>query len=437
MIAVSSWGRLSSEQHTVTAFRDVEEAVRRMRIEAGAEKGLAWGMGRSYGDVPLNPGGTLWAMRSLDRMHDFDEETGRLTVEAGVLLSEIQELFVDRGWLLAVTPGTRWVTVGGAIANDVHGKNHAAYGSFGEHVISLTLLRTDGQVIECGPRQLPDWFSATVGGLGLTGVILKATLQLKKVPGPWLATEDVSFETIAEFDELSDRSDVIFEHTVSWIDCLTGKGRGRGIFSRGNHAPAPEEWKTPGQGLLQVPFPLPFSVINRLSVRAFNSFYFHMKKLAARQGATHYLPFFYPLDGIGEWSRIYGPKGFFQYQSVVPREAGQEATERMLAEIAASREGSFLTVLKTFGGKPSVGMLGFPMAGITLAVDFPNRGADTLALFDRLDAIVREAGGRLYPAKDARMSAQMFQEGYPRLEEFDRYRDRGISSAFSRRVMGW
>ncbi len=436
MRPVSAWGRLSQDAHDVVPLLDPVQAAGRIR--ASAWPGLAHGLGRSYGDVGLNPGGTLWLASGLDRFLSFDEATGRLVCEAGVALRDIQRLAVPRGWMLPVTPGTRWVTVGGAIANDVHGKNHHAQGSFGDHVLGIRLVRTDGQVIECGPRLQAPWFAATVGGLGLTGVIVQAEIQLRRVQGPWLAAQTVPFAGLGEFFRLSDASEAGWEYTVAWIDCLSASGRG--LFMRANHGgaalqsgarPVPKAHKH------AVPFVPPVSLVNRLSLRPFNAAYYHLKKWRAGRNVVHYEPFFYPLDNLLEWNRLYGPKGFYQYQSVVPAEAGRDATQAMLQAIARSGEGSFLAVLKTFGKRRSPGMLGFPRPGVTLALDFPNRGARTHGLLERLDAIVREAGGGIYPAKDARMPRDLFESAYPRLPEFAQYRDPGISSALSRRLMGY
>ncbi|WP_321919161.1 FAD-binding oxidoreductase [Paraburkholderia tropica] len=435
MRPVSSWGRLSADAHEVVPLPDLKTAPSLLR---GAQApGVAHGMGRSYGDECLNPGGLLWTTTGLDHLIGFDPETGRLECEAGVLLRDIQRLFIPRGWMLPVTPGTQLVTVGGAIANDVHGKNHHAAGSFGDHVHKLSLARTDGEIIECGPDLRPEWFAATVGGLGLTGVILKTQLQLRRTAGPWLDTETLPFTELAEFFRLSDESEATWEHTVSWIDCV-GRAAGRGLFMRANPAArgAAADQALPRAKSLAMPFVPPVSLVNRASLPAFNAAYFHLKVWRAGRALAHYEPFFYPLDSISDWNRMYGPKGFYQYQSVVPRESGLDATKAMLDEIARSGGGSFLAVLKTFGNRYPVGMLSFPQPGVTLALDFPNLGERTLKLFERLDAIVREAGGRIYAAKDARMPRDLFEAGYPALTEFSKFRDPGISSGLSRRLMG-
>ncbi len=432
MKPISAWGRLSAHPHRVISLRDPSSA--RAFICNGPHPGVAYGMGRSYGDVGLNPEGTIWMTTELDHFVAFDDATGRLVCEAGVLLRDIQRLVIPRGWILPVTPGTQLVTVGGAIANDVHGKNHHVHGSFGDHVMSLEIIRTNGESIRCGPDEQTDWFAATVGGLGLTGVIVQAEIQLNRVAGPWLTTETVPYANLDEFFLLADDSEAHWEHTVSWIDCIS-KGGGRGVFMRGNSTdvgcrPAPNGRK------LTVPIVPPVSLVNRLSLRPFNIAYYHLKKWRAGKAVSHYESFFYPLDNLLEWNRMYGPKGFFQYQSVVPREVGQDAVQAMLKEIARSGDGSFLAVLKTFGNRRSVGMMSFPQPGVTLALDFPNHDERTYKLMERLDAIVREAEGRLYLAKDARMPRGLFEAGYPRLSEFMKYRDPGISSGLSRRLMG-
>jgi FAD/FMN-containing dehydrogenase len=434
MARVNSWGRLNHLEHQVEVLKSSDEAPELLRK---AHPGIAFGMGRSYGDVCLNPGGILWKTSALNKLISFDSSSGRLTCEAGVLLRDIQKVFVPKGWMLPVTPGTQMVTVGGAIANDIHGKNHHVYGSFSDQVISMSLLRTDGQLIEASHTACTDWFAATVGGLGLTGVVLRAELQLRRVKSPWLDAETVPYDTLEEFFQLAAASELDWEHTVSWIDCIN-KGGGRGVFLRANHDTHPERGgPEPDSKRRTMPIVPPISLVNKLSLRPFNSAYYHLNKRNAGLKRVHYEPFFYPLDNLLEWNRMYGPKGFFQYQSVVPFEGAADTIRAQLDVIAQAGEGSFLAVLKTFGDRPSKGMLSFPQPGVTLALDFPNRGDKTQRLFEKLNAIITEAGGRIYPAKDACMPVQLFQAGYPRLNEFLEYRDPGISSAMSRRLMGY
>ena len=392
---------------------------------------LPRGNGRSYGDSCLSDGGTLVDIRGIDRFLDFDPATGRLSCEAGVLLGEILDLVVPKGWFLPVTPGTQLVTVGGAIANDVHGKNHHRRGSFGGHVQSLELLRTDGQRIVCGPDVEPEWFRATVGGLGLTGLITRATLQLVPVPGPWLEVESLRFSGLDAFFTLAADSDRTHEYTVAWIDCLaSGRDLGRGVFFRANHTASDKLPDKPRA--LRVPITPPLSPVNGLSLRLFNELYYRLPR--APRSVQHYLSYFYPLDSILDWNRLYGPRGFVQYQCVVPPDAAPASLRRILDLISASGRGSFLAVLKMFGDVPGRGLLSFPRPGATLALDFPFAGVPTLSLLDDLDRVVMDARGAVYPAKDARMSGEVFRRGFPAWRELEARRDPRVMSAFWRRV---
>lgn len=433
MSKVSSWGRLSAFDHELVVPSSTASVP--PALAASPLPGLPLGNARSYGDECLNPGGTLWSSRRLDRFLAFDPETGHLTCEAGVLLRDIQQAFVPRGWMLPVVPGTELITVGGAIANDVHGKNHHVEGTFGDQIISFDLARTDALVTHCSRTENADLFAATIGGMGLTGFITTAELRLRRIPGPWLDAETVPYEGVDEFFALSDFSEAGWEHTVSWIDCLSGS-KGRGLFLRAR--PAADQSGTPRDKKSKaMPIVPPVSLVNGLSLRPFNFAYYTANAMKRGIQRVHYRSYHHPLDSLHHWNRMYGPSGFYQYQSVVPRPVARDATVEMLQAIAKSGEGSFLAVLKNFGDKPSVGLMSFPMPGATLALDFPNRGERTLALFARLDAIVAEAGGRLYTAKDARMPKDLFVSGYPNLPQFLQHRDRGISSALSRRLMGY
>ncbi len=397
---------------------------------------LPFGNGRSYGDVCLNEAGTLLLARGLDRFIRFDPVSGVLECEAGVLLSEIIELAVPRGWFPPVTPGTALLTVGGAIANDVHGKNHHRSGSFGHHVLEFELQRSDGQVRRCGPSLNREWFVATLGGLGLTGLIRTARLQLRRVPGVWIEGDSHRFSDLEEFFALAAQSDIDYEYTVAWLDCASpGANLGRGVFMRGNHVPHPTP--TPRHRKPRsVPFTLPFCPVTSASVRCFNELYYRRPGAQASRTRWHYQPFLFPLDSLQHWNRLYGPHGFLQYQCVLPGAPAVTTAplQDLLHQIAASGLGSFLVVLKQFGDRPSLGLLSFPRAGATLALDFPNRGARTLRLLEDLDAITRSAGGAVYPAKDARMSALSFQRYFPQWQQLQPFIDPKFSSSFWRRV---
>jgi FAD/FMN-containing dehydrogenase len=405
---------------------------------------LPYGNGRSYGDSNLNPGGALLRTRLLNRFISFDRATGLLTCESGVLLSEILQLCVPQGWFLPVTPGTQFVTVGGAIANDVHGKNHHTTGSFGNHLVCLELLRSDGSRRVCSDDENPEWFAATIGGLGLTGLITWAQLRLRTVANPYIDSESIRFHSLEEFFEISHACERNHEYTVSWIDCASsGKRLGRGLFNLGNHSPVAMDAaavpsaldRTPAQRVRRVPITPPMSLINGLTLRAFNAAYFHSQRGDCLRMLQHYRPFFYPLDAVLEWNRVYGPRGFFQYQCVVPPDNSLAVIRELLTVIARSGMGSFLAVLKQFGTVASKGMMSFPMPGTTLALDFPNEGDRLHMLFDGLDGIVLSNGGRLYPAKDGRMGPGVFKAGYARWPEFKQYVDPRFSSGFWRRVM--
>ena len=396
---------------------------------------LPFGNGRSYGDSCLNPGGLLIDPSGLDRFIAFDAESGVLRCEAGMLFSEILRLLVPRGWFLPVTPGTRFVTVGGAIANDVHGKNHHRAGSFGHHVRRFELLRSDGTRLVCSPDENPDWFTATIGGLGLTGLILWAEIALKPIAAPEMEAETIRFSHLDEFFELSHASHNGYEYTVAWIDSLKpARGGTRGLFFRANHAESRGVPVTPPRPLPGLPFTPPFSLLPRQAVALFNALTYRAPR--RRRARVHYEKFFYPLDAVPSWNRLFGRKGFYQYQCVVPYENGKEVVRELLARVARTGEGSFLSVLKVFGDRASLGWLSFPRPGVTLALDLPDRGQCTLSRLDSLDEVTMAAGGAIYPAKDARMSAEIFRRGFPRWKEFDAYRDPAFMSSFWRRVTG-
>lgn len=354
-----------------------------------------------------------------------------------MLLSEILELCVPHGWFLPVSPGTKYVTLGGAIANDVHGKNHHVSGTFGCHVMRFELLRSDGCRLLCSPQENSDWFAASIGGLGLTGLITCAEIQLKPTANPWLETETHKFTNLDGFFSLSDASNHDYEYTVAWVDCAAkGKSLGRGLFMRGNHAPAGATVPR-GYGRRQwaIPVSPPISLITPLTLKAFNWLYYQRQRHPVVRTLTHYDPYFYPLDSISNWNLIYGPRGLLQYQCVIPPATAQAGIAEIMGRVAASGKGSFLAVLKQFGDRPSPGMMSFPRPGTTLALDFPNAGESTFRLLSELDEVVANAGGAVYPAKDARMSGKHYKQYFPNWLKFKDFVDPKFSSSFWRRVM--
>lgn len=396
---------------------------------------LPRGNGCSYGDSCLNHEGNLLLARPLDRFISFDPSNGILRCEPGVTLEEVIAIALPHRWFLPVTPGTGRVTVGGAIANDVHGKNHHRMGTFGCHVTAFELLRSDGSRHVLRADSERGLFDATIGGLGLTGLVTWAELQLRRVSGPMVDFECIRFGRLEDFFALSMESEADYEYTVAWIDCLArGKSLGRGCFFRGNHASqAHHSGSGRRRAALSIPVKPPFPIINRMGLRLFNAFYYWRQSAKSRSSLAHYRDFFYPLDGLGDWNRLYGPRGFMQHQSVLPPETARDAVAELLAEASGS-VGSFLVVLKEFGAIASPGMLSFPRRGTTLALDFANNGRRVLDLLDRMNRIVEAAGGAVYPAKDARMSARVFRAGYPRWHEFSEWIDPRFSSGFWRRV---
>ena len=397
---------------------------------------LAFGQGRSYGDTCLNDGGILLDTSSLSSIISFDRQHGVIRCEAGTTLAEILELIVPHRWFVPVIPGTRHVSVGGAIAHDVHGKNHHRAGTFGCYVRQFELLRSSGERFVCSPTQHTELFRATIAGMGLTGLITWAEFQLKPIDSPNIAIERVPFASLDQFYSLAAASDQDYEYTVAWLDCGSGGSRvGRGILTRGNPAKTdqPVTRKVEGARLARVPFDAPGFILNRLTVRLLHAFYYRLQSRQAAKEIVPYEPFFFPLDAVANWNRIYGRRGFFQYQCVVPHDE-REAIEEILARITRSGLTAVLAVLKTFGEVASPGMLSFPRPGITLAVDFPNQGTRILRLLDELDEVTRAARGAVYPAKDARMSAQSFQSYFPSWKTFARYIDPKFSSSFWRRV---
>jgi len=432
MTRVQSWGRYPVFDQSTYPLRWQDDAW-----PAVPQNGLlAHGQGRSYGDVALNQDGTLLMTDSMNRFIAFEREQGLLRCEAGVSFAEVLSLIVPHGWFLPVTPGTKFVSVGGAVANDVHGKNHHQAGTFGRYITQIGLRRSDDELIILSPNQNPELFRATIGGLGLTGLMVWVEFSLKKINSLHLDQECERFDNLAQFFRLSESAAQDWEYTVAWVDCLArGAGTGRGIFYRANHAGGGKSGSKAidySRTRLAMPFDLPGLVLNRASIGVFNRFYY--RRPMFRKKRVHFDPFFYPLDKIAHWNRMYGKRGFFQYQCVIPSEDAQSAMSEMLQTIAKSGQGSFLSVLKVFGDVTSPGMLSFPRPGVTLALDFANRGDRTLDLLTRLDAITVGAGGAVYPAKDARMSAQHFQQYYPQWREFSQYIDPAFSSSFWRRV---
>ena len=454
-LKLSGWGRypaLDCRVERLHGWRDLPGL-----IERGGSL-IARGNGRSYGDAALNPDLTL-SMLAMNRMLAFDTETGLLTCEAGVLLADILTTFVPRGWFPPVVPGTKFVTVGGMIAADVHGKNHHRDGTFGAHVQSLTLATADGEMRECSRTENANLFRATIGGMGLTGVILAASFRLRPIETAFVTEETLATrnldEAMALFEESGD-----WPYSVAWIDCLArGAKLGRALLTRGAFTDrsalpprlVPHALRPAPAGRFRVPLDAPSSLLNPFSISSFNALYY--RRGQARAGTlgrrargdhkqserhVHFDSFFFPLDRIEAWNRLYGRRGFVQYQCLLPKKESAVGMAALLERVATAGQGSFLAVLKLFGPAGD-GLMSFPMEGFTLALDFPLRDG-TLALLDELDEITNHHGGRVYLAKDACCAPERVRDGYPGFAAFQAMRAEaageahGFASELSRRL---
>ena len=436
---VAGWGR-----HPVTRGR--VERPEDLSLPEDGEPLVPRGLGRAYGDaaLPAAPGGLVLESTRADRIRSFEPATGRLHCEAGLSLAEVLRLFVPRGWFPPVTPGTKFVTVGACVACDVHGKNHHRDGSFGNYVDRLTLRTASGRLVECGPDRERELFLATVGGMGLTGLIVEVTLRLRRIESPWIVLETQGVAGLDAMLEGLRLSATHWPYTVGWIDCLArGRDLGRGILMRGRHATQVEAGTRgrPRPALpLRVPFDAPEWLLNPLFMRWFNRLYAWSHGTALKRRIVSHDAFFYPLDAVGQWNRLYGRRGFLQYQCVLPRAAGPRPVAGLLERLAVAGAASFLAVIKDCG-PASDAYLSFPMEGTTLALDLPNRGAVTEALVHDLNGTVIEHGGRVYLAKDAVTRAEDFARMMPRLGEWRAVRDRWdpehrFRSALSVRLFG-
>jgi len=419
---LAGWGKYPRAVCEVSRPETAKE-VRDSVAEAGAAGSIARGLGRSYGDPAVNEGGRVLELTKLDRYLGFDEATGTLTCEAGVSLGQIIADFAPRGWFPAVTPGTKFVTVGGCIANDVHGKAHHVDGCFSSCVESFRMLLASGEVAECSRETNPKLFWGTFGGMGLLGIVLDATLKLRKIETTFFRQKAVTARNLDELLDAIEENDAIYPYSVSWIDSLAvGKNLGRGVLTVGDHASlddlkpamraAPLRVSAPSP--LVVPFDLPSFTLSTFTIKILNVVLDQVQSHGA--SIAHYEKFFYPLDFVGEWNRGYGKRGFTQYQFVIPLDGGRERMRTILERIARSGCAPFLNVLKRFG-EANEAPLSFPFRGWTFAIDFPI--SDKLEpLLKDLDAIVLEAGGRIYLGKDAFVDAETFREMYPRADEW-------------------
>lgn len=438
-ILLSGWGRYPVEMCHVT------RPERYAHLVPAGGRCIARGLGRSYGDAAISTDATVILTERVNRLISFDDNSGVLCAEAGVTLKDILDVFVPRGWFPPVTPGTKFVSLGGCIAADVHGKNHHQAGSFSTCVLDIEVILADGSRRRCSPTQDADLYWATVGGMGLTGIISEVRLQMAPIHSAYILAEHRPARDLNHAMDLLDDPGLNSPYTVAWIDCLAGgRSLGRSIVMHGRHASRDElpgsvkdAYRPDTHKDRNLPVDFPSWVLNPSTVSVFNRIYYWMQGRKNRPFITDYNSFFYPLDNIGHWNRMYGKNGFVQYQCVIPTEHARIGLRALLREISSSRRTSFLAVLKRLGNE-GPGLLSFPTAGYTLALDLPLH-TDVLPLLRHLDDIVVSHGGRVYLAKDARLDADTFRKMYPRFPQWQRIKaacdpDNIFSSSLSRRL---
>jgi FAD/FMN-containing dehydrogenase len=407
---ISGWGRYPVIDSHLVLARDISQFRKNLR---DGFSGIVYANGRSYGDSALSDNVLLTS--GVNHIVRFDEEHGIVSCEAGVLLADLMEVFVPKGWFMPVTPGTKFVTVGGAIASDVHGKNHHHDGCFSNFIVDFELLLPNGDIVTCSKDNNNELFRATCGGMGLTGIILKARLQLKKIVSAFMDVTTIKAQSLSEVLELFDEHEGA-SYSVAWLDCLKkGNQFGRSLLMLGEHAES-GSLKSRQSKPLTVPVEVPGFVLNNYSISLFNHFYYQKAKTTKTHSTESIDKYFYPLDGIHRWNRLYGKRGFVQYQFVIPRDNGKEGLAKILAEIVDSKKASFLSVLKLFGPENS-NFLSFPIEGYTMALDFAVKPG-VWQFLDGLDELVLQYGGRIYLAKDARMSESVFKQSYPQWKKF-------------------
>lgn len=415
---VQNWGRYPAVNAEVFSFRNITELK---QFVSSTSRFITRGSGLSYGDASLAP--VILSTLRYNKILAFNKAEGIIRCESGVTLSELLKVVVPAGWFLPVVPGTKNITVGGAVAADVHGKNHHVEGSFTRYVSQLSLLMHNGDVLDCSREENSETFHSTCGGMGLTGVVLDVEIRLKKVTTAYVTQRNMVVPNLRKLIE-GLKANEQSTYSVAWVDCLaSGKDLGRGVVMLGEHAQVDDlplrdrefPLKLHKKAKLRIPIDMPSFLLNGLTIGAFNSLYYHFHRMARKEFTAHYDSFFFPLDFMLDWNKLYGKRGMLQYQFVIPFGDGEAVLSRILAKISKSRMASFLSVLKLLG--PGEHPLSFPMPGYTLAMDFPVT-EQLFPLLNELDKIVAGAGGRIYLAKDSRMNLETFANGYPEISRF-------------------
>jgi len=430
---LESWGRLSK-----LSYKFVEPtsqvSITEILLSYGKDEKLAIGSSLSYGDVGLNSNGLVVSTRNLDRLIQADWSSGVIRAEAGITFDQILNICVPRGWFLPVVPGTKFITLGGAVANDVHGKNHGVAGTFGCHIKKIGLAVPNGDLVELSLYEKPDLFRATIAGLGLTGIIVWVEFSLKKISSSLLEIQTLRMRSLDDYFRISQQS-IEWEHTIAWVDCLAkGSSFGRGVYMRARHLQ-----NTPisshSRQRIRVPNKFPINLLNVNNSKIFNALFWNWN-LFSTSRISHYNKFFFPLDSLGSWNQLYGPLGFYQHQSVIPKHCSEKGIEELLKLTSNKGQGSFFAALKNFGSTISPGLMSFPMQGTTFGVDIPNTGIKSLQVLCQLSEVVELFGGRVYPAKDAVMQRNQFRKFYPEWQSVDKFRENKFNSNFWRRVVG-
>lgn len=432
---VTSWGRFPQAKHISAAAPEwrghlINEVQQHDSL-------LAYGLGRSYGDVCLNDGAALVRMHRYSHILAFDRTTGVFRAEAGLSIAEMLSVVVPAGWFTPVTPGTKFVTLGGAVANDVHGKNHHKVGTFGCHVRAFEILRSDGSMHICTPTQNQGLFRATIGGMGLTGIITWVEIQLAPIASRMIEEQSIKARSLQEVVDLTEAADADWDYTVCWIDVMaSGAALGKGILLRGRFTSQHDGTliKPQPKPLLSVPVDGPQWLLSNPTIRLFNTFWYHKQLGREHRRVVDIEPFFYPLDAVGSWNRLYGKRGMLQYQCVVPMQDGVATMQSVIRELQKGSVASFLAVVKKFGAIESPGLMSFPKPGLTLTLDMPNSGQKLFDALDRCDEIVASVGGRVYAAKDARIKGERFIGMYEQYRAFVDHIDPRCSSSFWRRI---
>lgn len=417
---ISNWGKYPEIEANVFEYNNTEKCVELINQK---QKLIPRGMGRCYGDSALCK--NILSTLKLNHLLDFDAGKGILTCEAGVTFEEVIKLFIPKGWFMPVSPGTKFITIGGAIAADIHGKNHHSKGTFSDHVYWMEMITPNGEIVKCSKTENVELFNLTCGGMGLTGLITKVCFQLFPVETSYIRQESIKAKNLDEIMKVFEES-ASWTNSVAWIDCLAkGKSLGRSIMMRGEFAKVSElktsaqkanPLKTHKDGKLFVPFNLPSFTLNSFSVNAFNFLYYNKHPKGLKHSIVHYEPFYYPLDIILHWNRIYGKNGFTQYQFVLPPETSREGLIAIIERIGQRKMGSFLTVLKLFGEQKE-NFIRFPKGGYTLAMDF-KINPKLWKFLDELDELVLKYGGRVYLTKDVRMKHEMLMSSYSQAQMF-------------------